>query len=199
MSNLPAQITATVNRSPFAVAQAAVEIALRMAEPRTTIPINIEPTDMVKLAREIAMDIRELADILATYKLTGEQYARISTLPFFKSALQSAIIEWTSALNTHERIKIEAATSLEDALPVLAGRMKDKNETLPAAVETGKLFAKIAGLGEREQAQHAPGERFTININLGDGQDIHFEKDITPKAASGSTGAIQIDTEGAGL
>lgn len=45
--------------------------------------------------------------------------------------------------------------------------MANQAEGLPGVVEAAKLFAKIAGLGEKEQGDRTPGEKFSININLG--------------------------------
>lgn len=193
MSNAPGQITATVNR-PFAQAVETYLVSLAMqVGPRTMAPMpDLPPTEMARLAREIAMDIRELPDVLKLFALTPEQYARIRLSPFFIQALAAANVEWNSALNTHERIRLEAACALEDALPSLSARMKNNGEALPGVVEAGKLFAKIAGLGERDQNAGAPGERFTITINLGDGQDLKYEKNVTPIG----TGQISIDQQG---
>lgn len=194
MSNAAAPITATVNR-PFAQAVEVYLVSLAMATPRTVTPMpDMSHMDMARLAREVATDIRELPDVLKIFSLTPEQYARIRTMPFFLRALETSTLEWNSALNTHERIKLEAACALEDALPKLAARMGKSDEALPGVIEAGKLFAKIAGLGEREQNQGAPGERFTITIHLGDGQDIKFDKASAP---SGSPGSLLIDHQGA--
>lgn len=141
----------------------------------------LTPMGLAALAREVAMDIKELPEILKFYKLTDASYADICKIPFYARALEVAIIEWNSALSTHDRIKIEAAATLEDALHGLGARMKNKDEAFPAAIEAGKLFAKIAGLGEPGRTEGAPGEKFTININLGnDVPQLHFEKDVTP-------------------
>ncbi len=117
---------------------------------------------------------------------------------FFKQALHVSTIEWNSALTTPERIKLESAAILEDALPRLGARMANQAEGLPGVVEAAKLFAKIAGLGEKEVGDRAPGEKFTISINLGgDDKLIYKSKDVTPTAeTSGSTSTISIDTKG---
>lgn len=194
MSNAPVPITATVNR-PFAQAVEAYLIALQMMEPRTGVPMPpLLPADLARLAQEIVHNMRELPDILKTFNLTPDQYARIRTLPFFSGAVASATIEWDSAKNVYERLKLEAAIGLEDALPKIQARMVKTDEALPGVVEAAKLFAKMAGVGERDHAPGPPGEKFTININLGDGQDIRFEKSVTPIGP----GQISIDHQGPG-
>jgi hypothetical protein len=45
--------------------------------------------------------------------------------------------------------------------------MQNKGEGLPGVIEAAKFFGKIARVGEREVGPSAPGERFTINIDLG--------------------------------
>ena len=133
----------------------------------------IPPQDLAKLAREIAMDIRQRSDVLNDYKLTETQYEFLeANNDFFRAALHAACKEWQAPLNTQERIKVEAAAILEDSLIGLGARMQNKGEGLPGVVEVAKLFAKVAGVGERELGSGTPGERFTINIDLGGDQKI---------------------------
>ncbi len=141
---------------------------------------DITPTDLAKLAREVAMDIRELPGVLADYHLTQEQYNYLADHhEFYKQALKVSILEWRSSLTTPERVKLEAAAILENALPRLGARMVNQAEGMPGVVEAAKLFAKLAGLGEKEVGSNAPGERFQININLGG--DERLTKNVTPK------------------
>ena len=154
---------------------------------------------LASLAREVAMDIKTFDSVLLTYKLSNAQYEYLKEYnDFFKAALHSCAIEWHSALTTPERIKIEAAAALEDAMPQLSARMVNAAEGLPGVTEVAKLFAKIAGVGERETGQSAPGERFTISINLGgDEKLVVSSKDVTPsRPAQIGSSAIPTDLEG---
>lgn len=134
---------------------------------------------LAALAREVAYNIRPLPAILADFKITQEQYDAYLLMPFYKNALEAAVIDWNKATSTEKRLQLQAQAGLEDGLPVLAARMSDKDSALPAAVEVGKLFTKIAGIGEPGKVSN-PGEKFVITINLGDAQPIKFEKDVTP-------------------
>jgi hypothetical protein len=138
------------------------------------------PSNLAALAREVAMDIKPLPDILKVYKLSEDDYLKISKIPFYCKALEAAAIEWNSALSTHDRIRIEAAAIMEDAMPGLSARMKSRDEALPAAIEAGKLFAKLAGLGEVNKAVAGSGEKFQITIDLGSDRRLEFTKDVTP-------------------
>jgi hypothetical protein len=149
------------------------------------IPVVIEgksftPVRLAMLAGEVAMDMKELPDILKAYNLTAEVYEKVCEIPFYANALETARLEWNSPLGTHARIRIESAAILEEALPGLSARMKSRDEAFPAAIEAGKLFAKIAGLGEPEKAGASSGEKFTINIDLGQDKKLTYEKDVTP-------------------
>ena len=69
------------------------------------------------------MDIKERHIVLAEFSLTEAQYEFLESYnDFFIQALKSASIEWHSPLSTQERIKLEAAAILEDALPGLGAR-----------------------------------------------------------------------------
>lgn len=139
--------------------------------------------DLAKLAREIAMDIKERHVALKDFNLTDAQYDFLeSHNDFYKQALKAACIEWHSPLSTQERIKLEAAAILEDGLPGLGARMQNKSEQLSGVVEVAKLFAKVAGVGEREAGMATPGERFTINIDLGGDQKIAVSTGPAPQA-----------------
>lgn len=158
----------------------------------------IPTQDLARLAREIAMDIRERHLVLAEHKLTEAQYDYLETQnEFFVQALKVASMEWHSPLSTQERIKLEAAAILEDALPGLGARLQNPREQLSGVVETAKLFAKVAGVGEREVGAVAPGERFTINIDLGGDQKVVVSTGPAPNqlASTDHLRAIQQDPE----
>ncbi len=163
--------------------------------PATVSLPELTPAELVKLAREIVMDIKDASVVLGHYNLTQVQYDWLKeNHAFFKQALHVSTIEWNSALTTPERIKLESAAILEDALPRLGARMVNQAEALPGVVEAAKLFAKIAGLGEKEAADRAPGEKFTISINLGGDDKLIYKSKETP-AEPGSTSTISIDAK----
>ena len=110
----------------------------------------------------------------------------------------ASTIEWNSAMSTPDRIKIQAAAALEDKLPDLAIRMGNKSEGLPGVVEAAKLFAKIAGVGEREMGAVASGERFSIVINLGADEKLTIgaPQEISPAGAGKARAChVPVDAE----
>lgn len=169
LPSLPAPVTATVN-----------------------LP-SLDSFDLAKLAREVVMNLRPLPEILEPFKLTVEQFDQLKENADFKRIFDSMLIEWHSATNTEKRIKVGAAVLLEEALPSLGARMISAKEDLKDAVETGKLFAKIAGVGEGERSAGI-GEKLVINIDLGDDKSLRLEKEITVAPAGE---ALSSDGEGA--
>ncbi len=181
-------VTATVTAQDLVPAEPAglTDDGLRAALELLPTPLpTLSSSDLAKLAREMAMNIRPASLILQEFKLSDAHYAYLEKHhPFFKAAYRHACIEWHAPLNTKERISIEAAAILEDSLIGLGARMQNRAEGLPGVVEVAKLFAKVAGVGEREVGAGNPGERFTINIDLGG--DTRITKETvaaTPEAA----------------
>ena len=128
---------------------------------------NLSEQQLVALARELVQAIKRPEEILPDYNITQEQFdAHVITNGYFKRAYEALLIEWNSATSTNKRLALKSAALLEDSLPRLGARMTDAKENLPAVVEAGKFFAKLAGAGEEHE--RAAGEKFTITINIGD-------------------------------
>jgi hypothetical protein len=136
---------------------------------------------LVKLAREIAMDIRPLEDILETHKIDTENWAKIQENPHFQAILHGAITEWQAAGNTPERVKIKSLAFVEEALPEFYARAHDPKEPLTAKVEVLKTISKFAGIGGSNFDGSVGGERFTVTINLGADQSLKIEKNLPHK------------------
>ena len=146
-----------------------------------TSPSNSD-LDLVRLAREIAMDILPLDKILEQYSISDETWSQLQRNTKFNRLLASEVEMWTSADNTHERVKVKSAAILEEWLPQLYVRMSDDTEALPAVINAGQMLAKIAGLGNPEVVGAGGGERFVINISMGpQAPPVEFAKDVTSK------------------
>ncbi len=137
---------------------------------------------LVKLAREVAMDIYPIEVILKQYGLTQEAWDTLKENGKFQALLKSEVETWGTALNTHERVKLKAAALIEEWLPELNARLHDIDEALPAKIEGGKMLTRIAGMGLPGQVEGSMPERFTVTINLGASTPpIEISKDVTPK------------------
>ena len=71
------------------------------------------------LARELAMGIYEVEDILSRYGVGWDELERIRAMARFQQLLETTTVEWGSTLNTRERIKVKALAGVEDGLPGL--------------------------------------------------------------------------------
>jgi len=135
---------------------------------------------MLKLAREISMDIRSIEDILKSHEVPAGEWELISKNEQFQKYLSQFIVEWNSAINTGERIKLKSMSMLEEALPEFFARLHDQNENLPAKTEVLKTIARIAGIGGGGVDGSIAGERLSVTINLGADRQVRIEKDVTP-------------------
>lgn len=141
--------------------------------------VSALPDRMVSIAREIAMDLHELDEVLRRYSLTPGEFKSMSEDPRFHAVLDAAVGEWNAAKNTADRIKMKAGISLEESIVNLHAAMNNVNEPLNHRVEVAKLMAKLAGVGEAAAGPSGPG--FSLTINMGEAQP-HVVKirDITP-------------------
>lgn len=163
------------------VSEALTEEGRAAAKALVSLP-DLDYPALARLAREVAMDIKERHVILSQFKLTDIQYAYLANHnEFFKNALAAACVEWHAPLSTAERIRVEAAAILEDSLPGLGARMQNRAEGLPGVIEAAKLFAKVAGVGERSDGSAGAGERFVINIDLGGDTKISVSGEAAKK------------------
>lgn len=125
------------------------------------------PDRQVRIAREIAMGMRELPDILKAHAIMPDEFERMRADPRFDDLLKELIREWNGAKNTEARIKMKAGVSLEESLMNFHQSMNNANEPLNHRVEVAKFLAKVAGIGE--QAQGPTGGGFSVTINIGGG------------------------------
>lgn len=118
--------------------------------------------DLAALAREIAMDIWPVEQVIEIHKLSDEEWQRIQANPRFQEMLASIQREWFSAGNTRERVRVKAATGLEAMLETYIREIGDETIPLTQRVEAGKFLAR---LGELESGNtNAAGGGVIINI-----------------------------------
>jgi hypothetical protein len=139
---------------------------------------------MLKLVREIAMDIQPIDDILKNHAVDAEKWEEIQQNPRFKQYLRNAMEEWQSATNTAERVKLKSLAFVEEALPEFFARAHDPKELLSAKTEVLKTIAKFAGVGGAVEGA-VSGERMVVTINLGADNQLRIERDVTPQVIDG--------------
>jgi len=148
-----------------------------------TIPVGVyDEAKLVKLARQIAMGIKELPDILFDNSLTLREFDEIKQLPAFNRMLESEVKAWEGADNTTARLRLKSAAMLEEYLPELYARLNDREEPLMAKIKALELTAKMAGFGDKDTAPAGnPGDKVQVVINLGADTRVEYIKQLPHK------------------
>lgn len=136
---------------------------------------------MRRLAREIAIDQREVADIVQRAGITEREFRKIAGSKDFQQMLQRELDDWHSAQNTPERVKIKAAAMIEEWLPEAFQQMHNGDAPLLHKTDLAKLVSRLGGMDKGEVAAGTAGERFSVTINLGSDQKLDFNKEVTSK------------------
>lgn len=151
-----------------------------MSLPSTTNNI-VDDNTLVALSREIAMNVFKLEDILDRHNIDDNTWDFIKNHPRFTQLLHNAVVEWESALNTEDRVKVKSATMIELWLSHASSLLHSKTEDTGKKTELAKFIARLANMGlTNTQVQNGNSERLSITINLGADQ-LKIEKNITPK------------------
>jgi hypothetical protein len=124
--------------------------------------------NVIKLAREVAIDHYPINDILLRYNITPEEWDALNEWPRFKELVEVERQNWNSALNTQARIKLKSATLIEEWMEEGHRLLHDTTESMNSKVELVKLLGKFSGLESPSQIQGEVAGRVTINIKIGD-------------------------------
>lgn len=152
---------------------------------RAPVPLDQQLPDgwnlhkVASLVSDVAQNMYELPYVLKKHALTAKQYEALEKNEFFRKALEAEVLAWSGVDSIQKRLALESALALEDAMPTVAARMSNKNESLGDIVMLMKLFAEIAGsIGSKAAAQGSVNtHKFKIIINLG-GDTV--ARDATP-------------------
>lgn len=157
------------------------------------LPDFVNATFVARLARAVVMELQPLSRILEEFKIVQDQFEVIKHIGYYKRVSEEFAAEWNKITNTQDRLRLISAVMLEEGLPRLGSQMVDTNIAASVAVETGKFFAKIAGVGEGKVASDTPaGEKFSIVINLGEDTKLRFEKDAAPAQSIEDKEAVDV-------
>jgi hypothetical protein len=127
---------------------------------------DLDEFALSKLARELAMNIRNYKLVFADFNITEEDYYEIEKIDFFRRAKDQYTLEWNSALSAADRVKLVSAAYVEATLPTIGRRMLNENEPLSNVIDAGKFLARNAGIGEPKNGLNQ-SDRFIIQLNIG--------------------------------
>lgn len=128
---------------------------------------EIFAVNLAAVAREIAMDILPINQILKLHQIDDPTWMLIQEHQKFQQMLQDMTQEWQTASNVRERVKAKAGTGLETQLDVYIAAIGDKDIPLTQRVEAGKFLATLGEMIGKEFLGGAGGNAFQINLNIG--------------------------------
>lgn len=137
--------------------------------------------NIVRLAREIAMDLREIDVVLEQHLVSRQEFEKIKRHPYFVRVLAAEREAWESAINTPQRVRIKAAAMAEDFLPTLYERLVNPKEDLLKVVKGAELVTKLSGIGAEEGKDIDPSSRVVITINMGADNRLQLSKALPVK------------------
>jgi len=136
--------------------------------PQTVSEFNaITDTDS-RLAIELAVQIRPVAEILVHYNLSRAKLVKKLKEPMFRDMVKQAKTLWHSDLNIKERIRLKSQVLIEDSLLSIFQIIHNDSNAIPAKLDAFKQLSKVAEVDTPERSKNEAGSRFTVHINLGD-------------------------------
>jgi hypothetical protein len=150
---------------------------------------DLDEFALSKLARELAMNIRNYKLVFADFNITEEDYYEIEKIDFFRRAKEQYTLEWNSALSAADRVKLVSAAYVEATLPTIGRRMLNENEPLSNVIDAGKFLARNAGIGEPKNG-FAQSDRFIIQLNIGNDSNGKEIVEIYNKSIAVSTNDV---------
>jgi hypothetical protein len=144
---------------PAGAASARTDVA------RVTPPLDFSAESrLIRLARELAMEMRSVDQILADYGVGPPEWERLQRSPWFQQTMTAEMAQWNAAGSTHDRVRVKSAVLVEEYLVEANARLRDPEETLSSKVELFKTLARIANLGTGDGEASGGGFRVVINI-----------------------------------
>src|SRR5882672_7487606 len=118
-----------------------------MAKKSISVPAKskFSEADIIAIAREIAMDVRDPATILETYKVTPDDWKVIQKDKTYLKHVETFTAEWNTLNNTENRVKIKTAVLIESWLPEGNRLIWSGGDSLAVITELVKLFKSLAG------------------------------------------------------
>ena len=136
--------------------------------PQTVSDFNAVSDTDSRLAVELAVQLRPVADILNAYGVTRDGLVRKFKDPMFRDMVKQAKSLWSSDLSVKERIRLKSQVLVEDSLLEVFSFVHNKENAIPARLDAFKQLARVAEVDSPERNKNDTGSRFTVSINLGD-------------------------------
>lgn len=136
--------------------------------PATVSEFNAVSDTDSRLAIEIAVQLRPIAEVLVAYSLSRSELAGKLKNPMFRDMVKQAKSIWSSDLSIKERIRLKSQILVEDSLLSIFSIVHGSDNAIPAKLDAFKQLARVAEVDAPERAKGEIGSRFTVHINLGE-------------------------------
>lgn len=136
--------------------------------PQTVTEFNALSDTDSRLAVEVAVQIRPIAEVLVAYSLSRADLVRKLKDPMFRDMVKQAKSIWSSDLSIKERIRLKSQVLVEDSLLSIFQIIHHTDNAIPAKLDAFKQLARVAEVDTPERGKGSEGSRFTVSINLGD-------------------------------
>ena len=150
----------------------------------------LQEAKLVTVARGVAMDIFPLEQVLSSAGVSYGEFHAFKESPRFVELVEQFAVEWGSAMNTAQRIKVKTQAMIEDVLPSFYTRMTDVKESFAAQVDALKTLRVMSGVGGEEQTSNVGAEKFHLEIHIGEGKPVTigngFGDDALPRDLLGA-------------
>jgi hypothetical protein len=137
------------------------------ALPQTVAEFNALSDMDSRLAVEVAVQIRPIAEILTAYSLARSDLVRKLKDPMFRDMVKQAKSIWSSDLSIKERIRLKSQVLVEDSLLEIFTIIHNVDMAVPAKLDAFKQLARVAEVDSADRSKGGDGSRFTVSINLG--------------------------------
>ncbi len=157
-----------------------------------TLPVGADrERGIVKLAREIAMDLRPLDTILEMHQVSRDDFEKLKVNPYFVRVLTSEKEVWEAASNTRQRVELKSAAIVEEFLPELYRRMVNPKEDLLKVVKGLEHVSKLANMGQSKEGAVDLTDKVVITINMGADARLSVTKEVPSKVIDHDANELQ--------
>jgi len=111
-----------------------------MALPQTVTDFNALSDTDSRLAVEVAVQIRPIAEVLVAYSLTRSDLVRKLKDPMFRDMVKQAKSIWSSDLSIKERIRLKSQVLVEDSLLEIFKIVHNVDMAVPAKLDACLLY-----------------------------------------------------------
>lgn len=132
-----------------------------------------------RVAREIARDIYPPQEIRVRYKLTEEEFDRITTSSFFQIRLKEEVELWnaTDPMAIARRIGTKSATMVEECLVEVYALIHDRTQPMAPKIAALQWASRLAGFTDNPSVKNSADQQDRIKFNIIiNNQRVSFEE-----------------------